>query len=275
MHWWQKTADRIVFFLLRYVARYRIHIIRENLRGSFDYQSDQALEKDVKQFYQFFAGFLRQALSNPSEKTIREKINFPESPLINQWLAEGQSVIFMCGHLGNWEWFGYGAGLQYKGRVATIYKRIKTPWLNRLMMRRRSRYIPFVFELNETNELIRLIRKQPVIIGMIADQNPHSARSIIWARFLRRDTAFINGPENLALRYKMPIVYYHTKPRPDGGYDLETCIIYDGNESVEEGEITQRFATQLEKNIEAYRPYWLWSHKRWKRIRQETEPTVS
>jgi lauroyl/myristoyl acyltransferase len=42
---------------------------------------------------------------------------------------------------------------------------------------------------------------------MIADQNPGSDQGIVWAPFLGRDTAFINGPEKLATKYKLPVVF--------------------------------------------------------------------
>lgn len=103
---------------------------------------------------------------------------------------------------------------------------------------------------------------------MIADQNPGSVQSSIWTSFLGRNTAFVNGPESLALRYALPVVYAYTAPRSDGGYTIECKEIYNGQEVVQPGVITGRFAGSLEENIRDFRAHWLWSHKRWKRKAQ-------
>jgi KDO2-lipid IV(A) lauroyltransferase len=113
--------------------------------------------------------------------------------------------------------------------------------------------------------LLRLMKKKPILILMIADQNPGSAQGSIWTPFLGRNTAFVNGPESLALRYQLPVVYAYTAPDSDGGYTIECRELYNGQEAVQPGEITGRFASNLEDNIQDFRSQWLWSHKRWKR----------
>src|SRR5262249_42963060 len=90
-------------------------------------------------------------------------------------------------------------------------------------------------------------------------------QGIIWANFFGRRTAFVNGPESLALRYKLPALYLHIDSSTDGNYSMRGISLYDGEEKLEAGVLTQRFADLLEANIRNNKTAWLWSHRRWKR----------
>ena len=233
-----KITDFIVALLLRYVLKYRLKVIRANLEGSFTYASPKLREHDIWQNYLYLAKVLRQ------------------------------SVIVTFGHTGNWEWTGSYLGIKYPDQVCALYKKIKSPRVNDLMYRRRLSHVNYLIETKQMSELLRLMKKKPTLILMIADQNPGSVQSSIWTSFLGRNTAFVNGPESLALRYALPVVYAYTAPRSDGGYTIECKEIYNGQEVVQPGVITGRFAGSLEENIRDFRAHWLWSHKRWKRKAQ-------
>ncbi|HUR30414.1 MAG TPA: lysophospholipid acyltransferase family protein, partial [Saprospiraceae bacterium] len=177
----------------------------------------------------------------------------------------GKSVIVAMGHVGNWEWTGLYLGMRYPGKVCALYKRIKSDWLNDFMIKRRKSMEVHLVESGKIGDLIKLMNKQPILILMIADQNPGNDRGISWVDFLGRKTAFVTGPETLALKYKLPVVYLNNYSREDGGYELEAKLIYDGENALLPGEITKRYANALEDNIRQQRTQWLWSHKRWKR----------
>jgi KDO2-lipid IV(A) lauroyltransferase len=257
--------DKLVAFCLQYVLRYRLKIIRANLSDSFNYPTPQALDDDVKAFYSYLARNMRHIFSKPTSKTLAGHFQLFSNTLLDQYLAEGKSVIMDMGHVGNWEWTGSYLGMKYPGQVCAIYKKIKTSWFNQLMYNRRSTHVDHLIEIKKIGDLLRLIKIKPVLILMISDQNPGSDQGLIWVPFLNRNTAFVNGPENLAKRYQLPVVYINTTPDQPGGYQLICQSLYNGTDVVEPGEITRRYANALEQNIHECRPYWLWSHKRWKR----------
>jgi KDO2-lipid IV(A) lauroyltransferase len=265
-----RTIDRILAFTLQHVVKYRLAVVKTNLKASFDYVNDQALSSDVKAFYRYLAKILRQVLVTPVPKLLQRRMSMESYPEFNQWLTEGKSVIVTFGHVGNWEWIGSYLGMQYPDQACALYKRIKTDWINALMYKRRKSNVTFLVEIKQMGELLKLIKHKPVLILMASDQNPGSDQGIIWSPFLKRNTAFVNGPETLALRYKLPVVYVHSTSRIDGGYHLTFHTLFDGLEVLPTGLITQRFAKQLEINISAQRSQWLWSHKRWKRTKAYT-----
>lgn len=263
-----RIVDSLIALTLRSVFRYRLDVITKNLRASFDYPNEAELKKDIKANYLYMAKILRQTIVKPGKELLERRMLMMPSHDIDQWLNEGQSVIVTFGHLGNWEWAGSFLGIRYPDKVCALFKKIKSKRVNKLMYRRRLSHVNYLVESKQMGELLRLMQTKPLLILMIADQNPGSSKGIQWASFLGRETAFVGGPENLALRYNLPVVYLQISPRMDGGYDLACLPIYDGKEKIENGEIMQRYAMKLEDNIKAFRSEWLWSHKRWKRTKK-------
>lgn len=265
-----KTTDFIVALVLRYLLKYRLKVIRANLKDSFEYTDLKRWEHDVWQNYLYLAKVLRQIIVVPSKRLLERRMHLVHNPALDQWISEGKSVIVTFGHIGNWEWTGSYMGVKYPDQVCALYKKIKSRRVNDLMYNRRLSHVNYLIETRQMGELLKLMKSKPTLILMIADQNPSSVQGSIWTSFLGRNTAFVNGPESLALRYALPVVYAYTAPRRDGGYSIECREIYNGRETVQPGEITGRFAISLEKNIQDFRSHWLWSHKRWKRKSQAT-----
>ena len=263
--------DHLLVVLLRDVVRYRINVIRANLKASFAYASDKELKRDINGYYRFLAKIIRQIIARPTKKLLTKRIQLKPYPQINQWLSVGRSVIIVSGHVGNWEWSGMFLGLQYPGKLCVLYKKIKSNMINQWMVKRRLPTLAHLIETSNTSELLRRISEKPLLVMMIADQNPGSDKGIVWAPFLGRETAFINGPEKIADKYKLPVVYLHSFSTPEGGYQYEFELISNGNEINSPGDITKRYASLLEKNIKQQRTEWLWSHKRWKRRKDAGE----
>ena len=267
-----KMTDLIVAFILRYVMKYRLKVISANLAGCFVYSDRKGLQNDVWQNYLYLAKILRQIIVVPGKRLLERRMHLIPNPSLDHWLNEGKSVIVTFGHTGNWEWTGSYLGVKYPDQVCALYKKIKSKKVNELMYNRRLSHVNYLIETKQMGELLRLMKKKPILILMIADQNPGSIQSSIFTSFLGRNTAFVNGPESLALRYALPVVYAYSAPRNDGSYAIECREIYNGQDHVEAGEITSRFASHLEKNILDYRSHWLWSHKRWKRKAPDVLP---
>jgi KDO2-lipid IV(A) lauroyltransferase len=260
-----RIIDRVLVVFLREVARYRFNVIRENLMTSFPYGSDRELSVDITGYYFFLAKILRQVISRPSRRLLSKRMTLRTFDHVDKWLNQGQSIVVAMGHIGNWEWAGIYLGIRYPGHVCALYKQIKSKPINNWMLKRRNSTVDHLVEINKIGDLLRLVKKKPVLILMIADQNPGNDKGIIWTNFLNKETAFVNGPETLSSKYDMPVVYLKVMPEINGGYNLEFEILTDGKATLPAGEITSRYAKALEKNIHQYRHGWLWSHKRWKR----------
>jgi len=101
---------------------------------------------------------------------------------------------------------------------------------------------------------------------LIADQYPSALQNIIQTKFLNQTTNWVNGPEKLATKLGVPIVFLDTEYGADGAATVTLVPVYDpahGNET----DTTATYANLLERQIQRSPAHWLWSHKRWKNIR--------
>jgi KDO2-lipid IV(A) lauroyltransferase len=260
-----RILEQFLSFLLHRILRYRLSVVKDNLTRAFHYADKKILQRDVTSYYRYLGKIARQILLTPTRKRLEKNVSMQPFPRIHEWLTNQQSVIVVMGHNGNWEWAGAFIMMSYYENACALYKKIKAKRINTLLYRRRNRSAKFLVESGQMGELLRLMKKQPVVILMIADQNPGTDQGIIWTSFMGRETAFANGPESLGLRYNLPVVYAHIEPVPEGKYQVRFIPLYDGAEPVSPGDITTRFANALEANIRQHRHEWLWSHRRWKR----------
>jgi len=247
------------------MTRYRFKVIRDNLQSSISYSSGEELKTDISLNYRYLARILRQVMIVPDRQLLDKRLTLNTLPAVEEWLTSGKSVVVLMGHVGNWEWAGLYLGMKYPGRVCALYKQIKSSRVNKWMLKRRGTTVDHLIEAKKMNELVRLIKTKSVLVLMIADQNPGNDQGIIWTDFLQKKTAFTGGPETLATKFQLPVVYLHTTTTREGQYHLAFEIITDGTQNLNKGEITHRYAKALERNILEQRSEWLWSHKRWKR----------
>ena len=103
-----------------------------------------------------------------------------------------------------------------------------------------------------------------IAMGLVSDQSPNLRADTEWYDFLNQKTAFIDGGERLAMRFHLPVYYVDVWRSAPGRYRAGFVKLYDGVESVAEGEITRRYAAALEATIRREPELWMWSHKRWK-----------
>lgn len=260
-----RITHALLGWILRRVVRYRVDIVRSNLQRAFPSLSPSDLQSLERRYYAHIGRLLVELLRTTTRSRLQQKIRYAPGGPVDAWLAADRSVIATMGHLGNWEWTGAFLGTIFPDHFCALFRRIKSPWLNRLQRRRRALHARFLLDSNKPGDMVRLLNTHRVLLLLIADQNPGSDQGLIWLTFLGQPTAFSNGPEHLALRYRLPVAYIHTLPLADGRYDFRWEIIWDGIEPVDKGEITRRYAEKLEANIREAPYAWLWSHRRWKR----------
>jgi len=102
----------------------------------------------------------------------------------------------------------------------------------------------------------------------VADQSPSSdkEKGIIWTDFMGIKTPFFRGAEFFGCKFNLPIFFVETINTKKYTYQNNFHLIYDGNEKLQNGIVTQRFASLLEEAVKKQPGRYLWSHKRWKKV---------
>ena len=106
--------------------------------------------------------------------------------------------------------------------------------------------------------------KTRCVVIFLADQTPSKANLHYWTDFLHQDTAILTGPERIAKKLDLPVVFLDVRKKKRGFYTLRMELIAENPRTTPENDITERYARLMEKSILRDPAYWLWTHKRWK-----------
>lgn len=263
-------ADCLVYPLLRYVVRYRLKIVRKNIRLSFPEKSEAQRNTIVNAFYHHFADVLVEIIHGyrASDEEMRQRVCFENMELLEDFAHKKHGVIAYLGHVCNWEWIA-DVGNQFADKSIVehnVYRRQKNPRADKAMLELRAKRGG---ECVEKNQLLRKLVQlrhapYPFVIGLIADQKPSPRNARVWTTFLNQDTAFLDGGEVLARKFDLGVVYANITSPKRGYYRIHFELITDDALSMPENEITFAYARLLEANIRQQPARWLWSHNRWK-----------
>ena len=260
----------IIYFVMRYIVRYRRKLIIAQLTTSLPEKSEQEIAAICNQYYRFLAQAVvgTVTLAGMSRKERLEVLEVTLSDEIKR-IVEGRDFVYMASHLNFWEYSQFSA-LRFEGHKAIFaYHPLTNSLFDELL---------FHFRVSKdglpvpSSQLIRYYlehRKDGVdgrrmLLGLIADQNAAPMGDVHWYNFLNRPTLFFEGGEQLAMKFHLPVLYLGMSYVAPGRYKGEVTLLYDGEESVEKHEITERYVRHLERDILREPAHWMWSHRRWK-----------
>lgn len=265
----------IIFSILYGLFGYRKKVVRENLRTSFPEKSEDELRKIERGFYHFLCDYLVESvkLMTISRENLKRRMVFKGTELIDQCIEEGQSCAIYLGHYCNWEWVtSLPLWFTPKARCGQIYHPIENEAFDRLFLRLRQRLDALCIPMQDTLRKVLEFRRigQPVVIGYISDQKPHWVNIHHWVDFLHHDTPVLTGTERIVRKMNHAVFYLDMRRVRRGYYEAELKLITRHPQEVKgEYGLTDIYYRMLEQNIKQAPEFWLWSHKRWARTREE------
>lgn len=176
------------------------------------------------------------------------------------------SIIVAIGHFGNFEVFARANQAAAGHRMATTYRAIRPPSINRLMLKLRNTTGTMYFERRSEGGALRTaLRQNDVILGLLSDQ--HSGDHGVRIPFFGHDCNTTKAPAVYALRFNLPLyasVCYRTR-LAHWTLDVSEEIPTMENSlprSVEA--IMMDVNRYFEKSIRKDPANWFWVHNRWK-----------
>lgn len=260
-------ADFISFVAHRLV-RYRLKVVRHNIADCFPDLNTKSHRQIENDFYKHLANYFVETVKLPgmSKKEMMRRMKFENTRLIDDLFRQGKSIIIYTSHFGNWEWItSMAEWCQTKNAVyAHVYKPLSNKWFDRYFLRIRGIYnhsIPM-------NKVLRQLvewRKEGIlsITGFLSDQRPRRTTEKVEVDFLGRPTEFIAGTEEIARKFKMPVLFFDTRCIKRGYYSSHITLITEDASTTNFGDITKEYAQLLEKSITETPGAYLWSHNRW------------
>ena len=264
-----RIAD-FAFFVSYRLLRARRAMARENLRRCFPDLGEDELAGIEERCYRNTCDAAVEwlkLLAAPLDE-IRARVSV-DAEFARLLYDRGRSTIFVLGHCGNWEWaIAAATGTIPSVTFHVIYHPLAIRVLDRLSCEARERAGALLSTMDQAPRAIVRMRSELTATVLVADQRP-SSRNPYTTTFFGRETNFLRGPERLARRLDMPVVFVEMTRVERGRYRIRLEWLCEDPAATAEGEITERFARRLEQQIRATPDDWFWFHRRWRDRRAE------
>ena len=262
-----------IFYIFIYkVGKYRIKVVRENLKNAFPEKAETERLAIERKFYHHFCDLFIESmqLMHMGEKEAKRRFSYTNVELFDSCYKNNKNMIAILGHHGNWETnITFPLWSSYKS-LAT-YKPLNDPYFNAKMQKDRQRFGMEVVSMRNTiKRTLECVNSgSPTILALIADQAPMPNESDFWTIFLNQESAIFMGPEKVARKINATVIFIKMEKVKRGYYKVSPILICENAKETIPGEITQKHVAILEDIIHEKPEFWLWSHRRWKRKRPQ------
>lgn len=266
----------IANLVLYHIVRYRRDIVRRNITSAFPEKSLEECISIERGFYKWFCDYFVETvkLMSVSRQELLSRIEFRGIDKIEECFDRGQTCAGILGHYGNWELLS-ATGLVIKKHpeavIGLIYHPLRSQLFDRLFINMRQSMGGVCVPKRDILRYLVSFRSQNLmnLFGYIADQAPRYRNIHLWLPFLNHDTPVFTGAERI-MRKMNNAVFYIDVERPERGKYIYTFkLMTDKPGEMPEFEITKKFFVMLEQTIRREPRFYLWSHNRWKRTREE------
>jgi Kdo2-lipid IVA lauroyltransferase/acyltransferase len=251
-----------LYFILYKCFKYRVKVVRTNIKKSFPKLSETELLAIEKKFYSHLCDIIIETIKKLtiSEKEVLKRAHFKNFDLLANYAKNNQSVITCMGHNGNWEWIGMSAAIQLLESNTPLFTLFK-PMSNKnfeYLINEKIRKRGGLQLINQKDTLRHFAKNKEncTVTNFIADQT-QAPEMALWITFLNQDTAAFDSFEKISKKYNQPVLYVSVSKPKRGYYELEFVELRKNDTAL-------HFYELLEKDIMKQPEIWIWSHKRWK-----------
>jgi KDO2-lipid IV(A) lauroyltransferase len=179
--------------------------------------------------------------------------------------AEGRGVIFVAGHLGNWE-IG-GSYVAARGvPIDGIARGMANPLFDRYLTQTRETLgMRIVHDADAVRRTPRALREGRTVAFLIVQGALGLASTYV--PFFGRPAKTPRGPAVFALRLGAPVVFAVPIRQPNGRFvmSMERIDVADtGNREADIDETVARYTAALESWVRRYPGQYFWQHRRWR-----------
>jgi KDO2-lipid IV(A) lauroyltransferase len=256
-----------------YIVPHKPKVIQESLRIAFPERSFAERETLRREFYRSYGDVMLEVVRSAviSGEDLDRRMRFENLQVLREAIAEGGPAVLVVGHQCNWEWLLHGLVRNLGYPIDAAYKPLKNRWIDQQMLALRSRFGAQMIPSERVMRELIARRRIPRLVALVADQEPVASDRRHWTRFLNRDTAFFMGADVMATSLDYPVFFGALRRTKRGCYLASFELLRARGEQLAPGELTERYARRVERQIYESPADWPWSHKRW-RLRREDEP---
>jgi len=255
-------------FVFGRLIKYRRKVVKENIANSFPEKADNEIEKLVNGFYLHLADLMIEIIKAQGLpfRWLKKSLEIENMDLLNSLYDDGKGVLLMSGHLGNWEIQSLLPKYGMKHNLQAIYMRPKNKYFDKFLRSTRGRFGCESIPMENIYSKLMDDKKNGHIATtlMLADQSPHKDNIKYWKTFLNQETPCFVGPDTLAKRAGLAMVYVHITKTRRNRYKYCFKLISKDHSTIKRNGLVDMYLEALEENIKEKPEMWLWSHRRWK-----------
>lgn len=275
--WFLYKVSDVAYVVLYRMVGYRKKVVRANIQNSFPGLTTRQHREIEQTFYVHFCDLLVESVKvfTISKAEIQKRFTHRNPEIFDQYFKNGQHVTLVGGHYGNWELFAVSIGMHIPHQPVALYRPLSNAFMNRKILASRSRYGLWMQGYEEAKRMIGDKSQSPMAVIFGSDQCPRFSQQPHWMEFLHQETGVQFGAEKFARDYKTPVLYGVIHRVKRGYYETEYRLVCENPDDLPMGQITEIHTRFLENDIMANPPFWLWTHKRWKRKRKDFKTNLA
>ena len=194
---------------------------------------------------------------------------------VEQAFAQGRGVMFVSGHLGNWE-LG-GSYVAARGvPLEVVARRMENPLFDRYLNETRNSIgMTVIHDADAVRRVPRAMREQHGV-AFLVDQGAVGLAST-WVPFFGRYAKTPRGPAVFALRLKTPLLFACALRQPSGRFVMHiepVSVETTGTLDADVDRIVASYTSTLERWVRRAPEQYFWHHRRWKHQRPGTPPEL-
>lgn len=182
-------------------------------------------------------------------------------------LEQGRGLVYVAGHIGNWELMAGAIGQAFP--LSVIAAPLKPEPMNDLIVALRTKFgVKTIIRgrPGAAKELIRVFRENRVL-GILIDQDTDVEGAYV--DFFGKKAWTPTAAAQMAIRFNAPVVFGYIHREGDGRHEVTIEgpieIIRTGDEDDDIAVNTALFTRRIEQAIRRDPVQWVWMHRRWRR----------
>lgn len=195
--------------------------------------------------------------------------------IVERARAEGRGILFVSGHLGNWE-LG-GSFIASNGMpLEAVARRMQNPLFDEYLTETRERIGMRVIHDADAVRRVPRATREGHGVAMLVDQGAVGLASS-WVLFFGRFAKTPRGPAVFALRLGAPVIFAVAIRQPSGKYIMHfesVSVSPSGDREADVDQIVRDYTATLERWVRRYPEQYFWHHRRWKHQRPGTPPEL-
>jgi len=270
--------NRAIIILMRgvasfayFIGRKHNHIINKNLDLAFKNRLSQQ-EKDIigKGAYinllDTVFGIIRR--EKMSREDVIKNISFEGSEIIHKAIESNREIIFITGHLGNWELISQALAIKFDLTIVGVGRKLDSDLMDNILKKNRERFnVQMVYKKGAMKGVIKALKDKKAV-GILIDQSLPIEQGGIEVSFFNNKATHTTLASTLSRRYKVDLipVFISTNNYIDYHAKIYNPIPYIKTTNQEDDilKMTQAQADIMQMVIEKNPKEWFWQHKRWK-----------